>query len=160
MTNTNVTSTTPLARLAASRQALARQMTPHDGPTNPHYSSSQSKHEAAPDSTRHGTNNATWQIAKQAAFGWWQHHPAHLALDAGRPYLDTYARDKPLRLLGIAAGVGALAVVVKPWRLVSATGLAVTAWKSTNLPATLLTFITSGASDSKTASQANQTKEK
>ena len=160
MTNTDVTSTTPLARLAASRQALARQMTPHNEPMNSEHSGDQFRHQAALNSIRQGTSNAAWQIAKQAVIGWWQHHPARIAVEAGRPYLDSYARNKPLQLLGIAAGVGALAVVVKPWRLVSAAGLAATAWKSTNLPATLLSYITSGASGPKAASQANQTKEK
>lgn len=36
-----------------------------------------------------------------------------------QPVLARYAREKPLQLIGIAVAVGAAAVVVKPWRLIS-----------------------------------------
>ena len=90
-----------------------------------------------------GANHAQGllKLAKRSFFGWWQNHPLHIAADVAKPYLDDYARSKPLQLLGIAAGLGALAVLIKPWRLVSATGLAALAVKSTNVPATLLSFL-------------------
>ena len=77
----------------------------------------------------------------QAAQAWWQHHPVQIAVDIGRPFLTNYARDKPIQLLAIAAGVGAAAVLVKPWRLVSVTGLAVAAFKSTKISSPLLSLL-------------------
>ena len=70
-----------------------------------------------------------------------------LAIEIGRPFLDNYARDKPVQLLGIAAGVGAAAVLVKPWRLVSVTGLAIAVLKSTKLSSTLLSLLSRAAPD-------------
>ena len=133
----------PQARLAASRKALLRQMTRDDGRTG----NDQPKdlHGSGDAQTAEGQTgkerSSTWQIFTQAAMTWWQHHPVQMAIDIGRPFLSNYARDKPLQLLGIAAGVGAAAVVIKPWRLVSVTGLAVAALKSTKLSTTLLSLL-------------------
>ena len=77
---------------------------------------------------------------------WWQHHPVQMAVDIGRPFLNNYARTKPVQLLGMAAVAGAAVVLVKPWRLVSITGLALAAFKSTNLPGTLLSMVTGAKS--------------
>lgn len=137
------TSDSPQTRLAASRKALVRQMARDDGRAdddtpNGFYSSSHGQmNDAQPGADR----NSTWQVFTQAVMAWWQHHPVQVAVDIGRPLLNSYARDKPLRLLGIAAGVGAAAVFIKPWRLVSLTGLAAAALKSTNLSATVLSLL-------------------
>lgn len=64
---------------------------------------------------------------------WWRHHPAHMGLELATPLLETYARRKPLQLLGIAAVAGAVIVVARPWRLISATGLLVAVLKSSQL---------------------------
>ena len=85
--------------------------------------------------------NSAWQTVKRAVRLWWQHHPAQLAVDVAKPVLDTYAREKPLQLLGIAAGVGAAAVLVRPWRLVSVTGLFLAAVKSTEFSGLLLSLL-------------------
>ena len=47
--------------------------------------------------------------------------------------LETYARRKPLQFLGIAAAAGAVIVVARPWRLISATGLVMALLKSSQL---------------------------
>jgi hypothetical protein len=92
--------------------------------------------------TNDGTERSSmWQVLNQAVMAWWQHHPVQLAVDIGRPFLGNCARDKPLQLLGIAAGMGAAAVFIKPWRLVSVTGLVVAALKSTKLSTTLLSLL-------------------
>ena len=133
----------PQARLAASRKALVRQMTRDDGragndePNDVRGSSASQTGEAQTGTQR----SSAWQILTQAMMTWWQHHPVQLAIDIGRPFLNNYARDKPLQLLGIAAGAGAAAVLIKPWRLVSVTGLAVAALKSTKLSTTLLSLL-------------------
>jgi hypothetical protein len=68
------------------------------------------------------------------AFGtWWRHHPAHMALELATPTLSRYASRKPLQFLGIAAAVGAVVVLARPWKLMSATGLLVAVLKSSQL---------------------------
>ena len=137
------TSDSPQARLAASRKALVRQMArdggraDQDAPNGFHGSDNTQTHDAHPASER----SSTWQIFTQALMAWWQHHPVQVAVDIGRPFLSNYARNKPLHLIGIAAGVGAAAVLIKPWRLVSITGLVVAALKSTKLSTTLLSLL-------------------
>lgn len=132
---------TPQTRLAASRKALIRQMARHDGSPDGDLNPGAHAAEQGFDANRGSERSSTWQIVKQAMLAWWQHHPAQMAVDIGRPFLNNYARDKPLQLVGIAAGAGALLVLVKPWRLVSVTGLAVAALKSTRLSTTLLSLL-------------------
>ena len=142
MTSPIPTSDSPQARLAASRKALVRQMTRANG--RPENNVSGDSPEADRDVTDLNINNgrsSTWQVITQAAMAWWQHHPLQIAIDIGRPFLVNYARDKPLQLLSIAASIGAAAVLVKPWRLVSVTGLAVAAFRSTKLSSTLLSLL-------------------
>ncbi|MBG9388131.1 hypothetical protein [Caenimonas aquaedulcis] len=69
----------------------------------------------------------------RAAQTWWRHHPAHMALEVATPVLSSYARKHPAQFLGIAAAVGAVVVVARPWRLMSATGLVVALLKSSQL---------------------------
>ena len=137
----------PQARLAASRKALIRQMARADG--RPEQDSTGDSQESADDvaaARPSGGRSSTWQIFTQTAMAWWRHHPMQVALDISRPFLENYARDKPVQLLGIAAGVGAAVVLVKPWRLVSLTGLAVAVFKSTSLSNTLLSLLPRAAS--------------
>ena len=102
----------------------------------------------AADANRDTGHNSTWQLVQQAVMAWWQHHPAQIAIDVGRPFLNNYARDKPFQLLGIAVCAGAVGALVKPWRLVSITGLAIAALKSTRLTSTLISLIPRAASRS------------
>jgi hypothetical protein len=104
-------------------------------------------------------HNSTWQVFTQAVMACWQHHPVQVAVDIGRPFLNNYARDKPLQLLGIAAAVGVAAVFVKPWRLVSIAGLAAAALKSTNLSATVLSLLPRAAPQGYSKQTQNPTKD-
>ena len=133
---------TPLARLVASRKALVSQMARASGRPDTDLSNGTDELDKATVGPHLNTElSGTWQILLQAVRAWWQHHPAHLAVDIGRPFLNKFAQDKPMQLLGIAAGVGAAVVLTKPWRLVSLTGLAVAAFKSANLSSTLLSML-------------------
>lgn len=136
------TPNSPQNRLAASRKALVRQMTRADGRIDdePHDGSNGSARSSA-DRNQNTERSGAWQVFTQAVGAWWQHHPVQVAVDIGRPFLNNYARDKPVQLLGIAAGVGAAMILIKPWRLVSMTGLAVAALKSTRLSSTLLSIL-------------------
>ena len=86
------------------------------------------------DPQRNTPINGTLRLLGHMAQRWWRHHPVHLALDIARPALDHYAAKKPYQLIAIAAGLGALTVITRPWRAVSATGLALAAFKSIKLP--------------------------
>jgi hypothetical protein len=115
-------------RLANSRQAIVRQMgveSPQDGdPTDD---------TAAYADESIDTSAGTWTLTKQVAGAWWRGHPARLAVDFAKPVFQTYAQEQPLKLLGISAGIGAAAVVLRPWRLISVTGLLLAALKSSEI---------------------------
>lgn len=117
----------PQERLAASRQALVRQMSRENYSTK---NSGQNSDVAFSNSSKAA---GIWQISKQMLLTWWQHHPVHLAADVAKPFLTQAAREKPLQLVAVAAVLGAALVISKPWRLVSVTGLVLTAFKSTRL---------------------------
>jgi hypothetical protein len=70
---------------------------------------------------------------RQATRTWWRHHPAHMAVELATPALSAYARRRPVQFLAFAVGVGALAVVARPWKLISVTGLLVALVKSSQL---------------------------
>lgn len=55
---------------------------------------------------------------------WWRHHPARNAVELARPLLESYGRQHPGRLVGYGAGAGALLVLLKPWRFLSAMTIA------------------------------------
>lgn len=71
--------------------------------------------------------------AQYVARSWWRHHPASMGLDLVTPALSSYAARKPLQYLGIAAAIGAVLMVARPWRLISVTGLIVAIVKSSQL---------------------------
>ena len=79
---------------------------------------------------RPGSLRRLWRALRRTTVIWWRSHPAHLAADMVQPVLGRYARANPLTLLGVAAALGAVVVLAKPWRLVPVTGLLMTALKS------------------------------
>lgn len=130
---------TPQERLATSRQAILRHMTAGD---DMHAGQRRQAHsDDAPDADATGYATGAWQSIRRAVRVWWHHHPAQLALDLAKPVLGKYAEEKPLQLLGIAAAAGAAIVLVRPWRLVSLTGLAVAALKSSQASGLLLSLL-------------------
>ncbi len=64
---------------------------------------------------------------------WWQHHPAHMAVELANPLMRSYARRKPLQLVGIALAAGAALTFARPWRLISITTLLIALLKSSQL---------------------------
>lgn len=87
-------------------------------------------------------SRSAWRMVQRALRVWWHHHPAQLALELGKPVLRKYAQEKPLQLLGMSAAAGAAIVLLKPWRLVSVTSLAMTAIKSSQVSGVLLSLLT------------------
>lgn len=55
---------------------------------------------------------------------WWQGHPARNVVDLTLPLLEHYGQTHPGRLVAYGAGTGALLVILKPWRLLSAVTIA------------------------------------
>lgn len=110
----------PRQRLDNSRQAIVRQMG-HDTATAVGHGGSDNEIDASA---------STWSLVKQTARSWWQGHPAGLALDFAKPRMQRFAQEQPLKLLAISAGVGAATVLLRPWRLISLTGLVFAALKS------------------------------
>lgn len=134
--NDMTTELTPQARLAMSRRAIVRHMHHDDhNPENPD-PSDPLLFEAQTTETVN-----TWGIVKHAVRAWWQHHPVSAALDLAEPVVSRYARDKPFKLLGIAAGAGVAIAVLKPWRLISLGGVMLAAMKSSNISSTIFSIL-------------------
>ncbi|OOG41149.1 hypothetical protein [Polaromonas sp. A23] len=113
-------------RLSQTRQAIVRQMRHENLDAVEH--DEQDANEREIDASA-----STWHLAKQAAGAWWQNHPAHLAVTFAKPAMHTLAEERPLKLLGISAGLGAAVIVLRPWRLISLTGLVLAALRSSEL---------------------------
>ena len=127
---------TPQQRLATSRRAIVQSMNQdrrehrNDGGDKT-FEDEANKHRLARQ--RPSGLNGLWRMVRRAASAWWQSHPAHLAMDVAHPMIEKYAQANPLKLLGLAAAVGAVVVIAKPWRLISVTGLVVAAFRSTQM---------------------------
>ena len=79
--------------------------------------------------------------AERAARTWWQHHPAHMAVEVATPVLQAYAQRHPGRLVAAAAVTGAVLMLARPWRLISVTTIVVALLKSANLPNVLMSAL-------------------
>ena len=142
---------TPQQRLAISRRALFNQLDDEledDETSNSDYSTGT---HAVADGI-HSSGVATSQrrtgrgfldgyikgfpalaIARNIGERWWRRHPANAVVQLARPVLGRYARQKPAKLVAIAAGTGALLVLIKPWRLLSATALIAAVLKTSDV---------------------------
>jgi hypothetical protein len=76
-----------------------------------------------------------------AARTWWNHHPAQMAVEMATPALRSYMRRRPFQVLALSAGVGALLVVTRPWRLISLTTLVVAVVKSSQLSGVVMSAL-------------------
>jgi hypothetical protein len=95
--------------------------------------------QAAWDEAEYSSGPAAWfGHFKYAATAWWRRHPAHMGVELVTPLLSQYARRKPVQFLGIAAAVGAVAMIARPWRLISLTGLVVALVKSSQLSSVVM----------------------
>ena len=130
---------TPQERLAVSRKAIVRHMTRDDAPTAGQIPYAPKYSNIGDGSTQHQPSH--WQVIKRAVRAWWHNHPAQLALDLAQPVLGKYADEKPFQLLGMAAGVGAAVMLLRPWRLASLSGLLIATLKSAEIPSFLLTLL-------------------
>jgi len=143
-------------RLQATRQALMHELVPStradsprrvdvarnvavrkaDGETPPPTDSQHDDGDAAPP-----TGSGWFSVARHSVRAWWEFHPVRVVGVIAEPVLAEYAKQRPLKLVGIAAGLGAAVVVIRPWRLVSVGGLAVAALKSSQVSNFALSFL-------------------
>ncbi len=87
----------------------------------------------------HGSGPVAWLAhLKRVGSAWWRSHPANLGLELATPVLSNYAGRKPGQFLAIAAAIGAVAMVIRPWRLISVTGLVVALVKSSQLSGVIM----------------------
>jgi len=148
---------TPQQRLATSRRAIVQSMhRDHQEHRSDDMPDSPTTHSDDGDETLEGESNSTrsarphssglnglWRTVRRTASTWWQSHPAHLAVDVVHPMIEKYAQANPLKLLGVAAAVGAVVVIAKPWRLISVTGLVVAAFRSTQMSSLIASVLSS-----------------
>ena len=136
---------TPQERLAISRKAIVRHMNRHHRDVEERFdndSDSNAVNEAASSGIASPEYSVLSRI-RYAARMWWHRHPASAAAEIARPLLNDYARAHPFNLLGISVVAGAVLVVIRPWRMISASTLVVAAVKSSGLSNTLFTMLSS-----------------
>jgi len=105
------------------------------------HGSAQSGEPGEPDAGYEDTGEGWYSHITHALGTWWRHHPAHMGVELATPLLSAYARRKPLQYLGIATAAGAAIAVLRPWRLISATGIIVALVKSSQLSGLLMSAL-------------------
>lgn len=141
MTTANLSA---VQRLAASRQAIVRDMNGEETELDQRGQADASEpvRESGIDAS-----SGSWGLVKQVAGSWWRSHPAHLALDVATPIVQDFAREQPVKLLGISAATGAALVLLRPWRLLSLTGVGLALLKSTEVSGIVQSLLRGGRSD-------------
>jgi hypothetical protein len=157
---------TPQQRLASSRRAIVQhmgcqnQLEPQshgnggNGAGEYRYGRAGGLGGAASDSFSAGQTDerpgaGLWRSLRRTVRAWWRSHPAHLAADIAHPLISTYAQAHPLKLMAVAAGLGAAVVVAKPWRLLSVTGMLIAALRSTPVLHLVRSFLSTHAAPSR-----------
>ena len=113
---------TPRQRLALSRAELMATM----GYRLPQGDVDPAVDAAAQWSERVPPAAPTWVDRMGGRFGldilsrWWRRHPVSSFAQLSTPLLESYAAKHPGRLLAYSAGTGAMLVILKPWRMLSA----------------------------------------
>jgi hypothetical protein len=125
-------------KLAATRRAIIEQAQHRDRRREHADRPSGGIGQTAGDAAEDGDEGGWLGGLGHALKTWWRHHPAHMALELATPVLSGYARRKPLQFLGIAAAAGAVIVVARPWKLISATGLLMAVLKSSQVTGLVL----------------------
>ena len=78
-------------------------------------------------------NGFNWSTLVEAGLSsWWREHPLHAGASLVKSVTVEIAQRKPLQLVAVAAVAGAAVVLLRPWRLVSASALALSLWRSSN----------------------------
>lgn len=126
------------SRLQQSRQALLVQL----GHAEP-----QGHAEAPRGQAAAGPDGQWWRLLKRTAQRWWQRHPASTVTEVAVPLLGAYTRQEPLKVLGVAALLGAAVVFTRPWRLLSAGALLAATFRPADMSALVLSMLTQVSAD-------------
>lgn len=84
-----------------------------------------------------------WPVFISMARTWWRRHPLNAVAHMAKPVIESYARQEPAKLIGIAALAGVAVVVIKPWRLVSVGALLAAALRPSETSAFAMTMLSS-----------------
>jgi len=135
----------PQQRLAESRRALVAQLQGHPAIDE------DDLYAVPPPVARPGAfEQFAWaSVARGVVRRWWRRHPANAMGQVARPILERYAREEPAKLVGAAAAVGALAVLVKPWRLLSITAVLAAVLKTSDVADMVTTLMQKNANPRK-----------
>lgn len=141
---------TPQQRLALSRRALVVQLQGHRSEAEEHdlYALPGAPPEL-PKRTGAFDQFAWSSVARGVVRRWWRRHPANAIGQVARPLLERYAREEPAKLVGAAAATGALAVLVKPWRLLSITAVIAAVIKTSDVADMVTTLMQKNANPRK-----------
>ena len=86
-------------------------------------------------STVQSSPSSFWQfLGLKAIRAWWAKHPAQGAMQLARPMLQPYARKHPGHVIAGGMALGSVLYVLRPWRLLSLTTLAVWGLRGPALP--------------------------
>ncbi|RZL68272.1 MAG: hypothetical protein EOP77_01875 [Variovorax sp.] len=118
-----LSSLTAKERLAISRRALVNQLQGGKRAPAPADDSHGEPSTVEPRSSGFLDRFPWASVARNVGERWWRRHPANAMGQLARPLLERYARKQPFKLVAAASAVGALAVLVKPWRLLSVTAV-------------------------------------
>ena len=133
---------TPAEKLARSRLAIIEYVEGRAHRSEPRASSQSSPDEGFENDDADRPARTGWLGGvATAARSWWRHHPAQLAVEMATPALQSYMRRRPFQVLALSAGVGALLVVTRPWRLISLTTLVVAIVKSSQLSGVVMSAL-------------------
>ncbi|MGZ5182460.1 MAG: hypothetical protein ACXWC6_02805 [Ramlibacter sp.] len=133
------------SRLAILEHLHRKEQRRHGGPQQATAESLESHEGQAPPRPRRRRPTGGWiDSARDALDNWWRYHPAHVAVDIARPALASYARRKPAQYLGIAAAAGAVVFLLRPWKLISVTGVLLAVVKSPQVTGLVMSALSSG----------------
>lgn len=76
---------------------------------------------------------------------WWHGHPARAGALLLGSATEDYTRRKPLQAVSVAAIAGAVIVLLKPWRMVSTTAVALSLFRSSNFTGMATSVLESAA---------------
>jgi hypothetical protein len=86
----------------------------------------------------------TFRRLKRAAKSYWRHHPARMGLQLAKPVLSSYAHQHPATYVAVAAAAGAIFMIARPWRLISAGGVLLALAKSPQFAGVLMSAMSGG----------------
>lgn len=140
-------------RLERSRLAILEHLHRRDQRRHPPADAGPDSHESGEGQAGAGPHPRTRRRAsgswldrvREAVDSWWRYHPAHMAVDIARPTLASYARRKPAQYLGIAAAAGAVVFLLRPWKLISVTGVLVALVKSPQVAGLVMSALATGS---------------